>query len=305
MASVTLAVGLTCSCTPAPTPPGPSPVPSPSVNQRLADLVPGPIRADGKLVVATDPNYPPMEFPGSDGTSVQGADIDLITAIATVLDLEPVLEQEAFTALSEAVRTGRAEVGIAALTIQGQRHETTAVLYYRASTRLVANSDSAALRPSRMCGHRIAVLEGSVQVVTLKKAANACRRAGREPITIIGRSDQPTITQMTARGDVHGMLTDAPVAEYAVRTNDGDLVLAGPPIRPARLGIVVAPELGNFARAVRGALQDLIDSGSYAEILRHWGIERGALDRAAVVWSDLHERLVRKRQRENNRGRGQ
>lgn len=273
------------------------------MNERLANLVPATVRADGKLLVGTDPNYPPMEFPGGGGTTVQGADIDLITAIATVLDLEPVLEQEAFTALSEAVRTGRAEVGIAALTIRGGRPETNAVLYLRSPTRLVAPRASADLRPDRMCGHRIAVLEGSVQVVTLKKATDACRRAGRPAITIIGRSDQPTITRLTARGHVDGMLTDAPVAEHAVRASNGDLVLAGPAIRPARLGIVVAPELANLARAVRGALQDLMDSGAYGDILRRWGIERGAMKRAVVVWSDLHERMTR--QRQNSRGRGQ
>jgi polar amino acid transport system substrate-binding protein len=296
---------LSCSCTQAPPPPEPTPAPAPSAVERLANLVPGPIRADGRLLVGTDPNYPPMEFLKPDGATLQGADVDLIVAVATILGLEPVFEYEPFTALPQAVRTGRAEVGIAALTIQGRRHETNAVLYLRSATRLVTSAGAAGLTPDTMCGHRIAVLDGSVQVVTLKKADNACRRSGENPITIVGRSDQATITQLTAARRVSGMLTGSPAALYAVRASGGALVLADPPIRPSQLGIVVAPELGNLARAVRGAVQELIDSGVYREILQRWNVARGALARARIVWSDFHERRARQRQEARSRGRGQ
>ena len=43
----------------------------------------------------------------------------------------------------------------------------------------------------------------------------------------------------------------------------------------------------DIAKAVRTALQKRMDDGMYMKILKHWGVESGALDKAEVNPTDL------------------
>lgn len=291
-----LALGLLAGCTGSPPAPPPAPDPDPSVDERLARLVPEAIRSDGKLTVGTDPSYPPMSFTTPDGASVQGVDVDLISGIATVLGLTPVFNEDAFTALPVAVRTGRVEVGISALTVRLPHRLTDAVLYYRSGSQLVRNNRAPGLTTDTMCGTTIAVLEGSYQVVQLKTASRNCVASGQNPVSIEALSDQRQVTR-AALSVAAGMLTDTPVASYSVQQHPDRLTLAGEPVAPAPLGMLTAPELPRLARAIRGALQRLIDSGYYDQVLRTWGVPEGAVSTARIQWSVRHERQQNKAQR--------
>ena len=43
----------------------------------------------------------------------------------------------------------------------------------------------------------------------------------------------------------------------------------------------------NIAKAVQAALQKLMDDGTYVKILKHWGVENGAIDKAEINPTDL------------------
>ena len=43
----------------------------------------------------------------------------------------------------------------------------------------------------------------------------------------------------------------------------------------------------DIAKAVQAALQKLMDDGTYRKILKHWGVENGAIDKAEINPTDL------------------
>ena len=43
----------------------------------------------------------------------------------------------------------------------------------------------------------------------------------------------------------------------------------------------------DIAKAVQAALQKLMDDGTYMKILKHWGVETGAVDKAEINPTDL------------------
>ena len=43
----------------------------------------------------------------------------------------------------------------------------------------------------------------------------------------------------------------------------------------------------DIAKAVQAALQKLMDDGTYMKILKHWGVENGAIDKAEINPTDL------------------
>ena len=43
------------------------------------------------------------------------------------------------------------------------------------------------------------------------------------------------------------------------------------------------------AQAVQKALQKLIDDGTYMKILKHWGVESGAIDKSEINPTDVND----------------
>ena len=43
----------------------------------------------------------------------------------------------------------------------------------------------------------------------------------------------------------------------------------------------------DIAKSVQAALQKLMDDGTYMKILKHWGVENGAIDKAEINPTDL------------------
>ncbi len=85
------------------------------------------IKAAGKLVVATSPDYPPYEFIDLTKTgqeSYVGSDIELAKYIAEQLGVELVIEAMDFTAVQAAVTQGKADLGISGLSYLPERAES-------------------------------------------------------------------------------------------------------------------------------------------------------------------------------------
>lgn len=251
-------------------------------NKELADRVPDRIRTDRILDIGTDPSYPPMEYTLPDGR-ITGVDIELAVAIAQTLDLEPIFNLEAFTALESGVRARRFELGIAALSISpAQVLATDAIHYFLAGTRLVRPRNSE-LTFEDMCGLTIGALEGSIQVDTLTALSEACQTAGKEPITIFAAEDQSVVTQALLDGETAGMVADSPVAQTAVRDNAGEIELTGTTYDPLPYGMLTNAADPAFGVVVLDTVNYLIETGVYDRILSNYGIEEGAVEQAVLV----------------------
>lgn len=182
-----------------------------------------------------------MEFRADNGT-LQGADIDLATAVASVLGLEPRIEEEAFSALTDGVRTGRIELAVSSLTVPiGRPSAADAVLYFMSGNQLVVSRWAPDITTDTLCGTTVATVEGSTQVRVLARISSSCRAQGEPGITIEALSDQEQVTAATLTDDVDAMLTDTPVAQYAVAQNPGRLTLSGSAFDKAPFGMLSSP----------------------------------------------------------------
>jgi polar amino acid transport system substrate-binding protein len=255
-----------------------------ATDRELAAQVPAPVRADGLLTIGTDPSFAPMESVLPDGT-IDGVDIQLSSAIARTLGLRPEFRLEAFSAIESAVRAGRFDIGIAALSVTpGQRLSTDAVLYMLAGSQLVRPVGSTATLDT-LCGLRVGTPEGSVQIQALLERSGRCLAAGTPPIAITAADTQEAATQDLLDGATDAVLTDSPAAQAEVRARPALLELGGPSIDPLPYAILAprSETTGNFAVQVLGAVNRLIEDGVYDAILQDAGIEEGGVARAVLV----------------------
>ena len=77
---------------------------------------------EGMLTMATNAQFPPYEM--YEGDAIVGIDAEIAGAIAEKLGLELVIEDMEFDSIIEAVKAGKADIGMAGMTVTPERQET-------------------------------------------------------------------------------------------------------------------------------------------------------------------------------------
>lgn len=67
------------------------------------------------------------------------------------------------------------------------------------------------------------------------------------------------------------MFADSPAVDHAIKQTGDTLEHMGHVYNTAPYGLVLPKGKGDYAKAVQGALQALIDDGTYQKILDKWG----------------------------------
>ncbi len=264
--------------------PGAGSTPSTAVDSSLAAMVPADIKADGKILIGTDSSYAPSEFLDTDGKTVIGFDVDLFDAVAAKLGLKTEWQSGDFGTLISGVQSGKYEAAVSSFTINKEREGNANMISYFSAGTQWAQKAGGSVDPNNACGLNIAVQQNTVQVDDLKARSKKCTDAGAKAINIDQYQLQDDATAAVASGKDSAMLADSPVCAYAVKKSNGQLELAGDIYDSAPYGYVVNKSQTEFANAIKGAVQALINDGTYNKILTDWNVQAGAItaDQVAV-----------------------
>lgn len=265
------------------------PYPNVAMDPALRDLLPDDVRRDGTLTIVTDPSYPPLEFidpnqPASI-TDPVGADIDLGRAIAAKFGLRPTYDVTAFSNVVPAVAIQQFELGISALWADNpQASMVNMVTYFQAGTQAAAKKPEvgSATSAGGFCGQSVAVEEGTEYIDTLVKMSERCTKQGKAPIDIRPALSQDRASSLLEEGKTDAMVGDSPTVQYTVANSGGKLVAVGGPVDIRPYGIAVSPRYPQLTVATQQAVQQLIDSGVYRDILTRWQIDQGAVAKAGI-----------------------
>lgn len=262
----------------------PSAAPSVSVNPTLAAMVPDAIKSDGKILVGVDATYAPNEFLAPDGSTVVGFDVDLFKAVAQTLGLTAEFQPATFGDIIPGVGSGKYEVGVSSFTVNDERKkQAQMVTYFSAGTQWATKTGNpAGINPDDPCGKRIAVQKDTVQFEDITKRSEACVAAGKPAVTIQPYAGQDQVASSVVSGKDDAMLADSPVAAYAVKQSNGQLELLGSIYDSAPYGYVVSNNQVEMAKALQGAVDELIKNGTYQKILENWGVQAGAVPSAQI-----------------------
>jgi polar amino acid transport system substrate-binding protein len=258
--------------------------PAISKDDALAKLLPATVAGKGTLTIGTDASYAPSEFVDTDGKTVIGFDADLAKALGQVLGLQVNLQNAPFGSIIEGVKSGKFDLGMSSFTINPDRvKQVDMISYYSAGTSwAVAAGNPGGITPDNACGKKIAVQKDTVQLDDVTARSKKCTEAGKPAITIEPYTLQSDVTSAVVTGKDDAELADSPVIAYAVKQTNGKLQQVGDVYDSAPYGIVVPKGQSDYAKAVQGAVQKLVDSGAYTTILKKWGVEAGAVKTAEI-----------------------
>lgn len=236
--------------------------------------IPSAIRSKGALVVATDPTYAPNEFVASDGTTIEGMDVDLVNAIAQKLGLKANVQKATFDAIIPGLAARRYDVGMSSFTDTREREKTVDfVTYFNAGTSFyVRRGGPNVTTIADICGHKVAVEKGTTQATDVQAQNKKCSTPAQ--LQVYPDQNGANLAIQSGRADV-GM-ADSPVAAYIVKQSNGQFQLDGQPYGTAPYGIAL-PKGSGMEQPVLEAMRALIRDGTYLTILRRWGVEQGAI----------------------------
>ena len=90
------------------------------------------VERTGTLVMATNAEFPPYE--SVDGDTIVGVDVDMMQAVCDEIGMELKVENMEFDSIIAAVQSGKADVGVAGMTVTPDREENVSFTQGYATT---------------------------------------------------------------------------------------------------------------------------------------------------------------------------
>ena len=247
----------------------------------LAKTLPASIQKSGEITVGVDATYAPNEYKDTNGKPI-GWDIDLANAIGAKLGVKMNYTIAKFDNIIPSITGGRYDLGVSSFTDTTEREKQVDFVNYYNAGILWASQKGKTVDPDNACGLKVAVEAGTYEDTDEVPAkSKACTDAGKPAIQVFKYDGQDQATNALVLGQVDAMSADSPITEYAIQKQGGKIQKAGDTFDVAPYGIAVdkgAP----LTQVIKNALQSLIDDGSYAKILKKWGVDDGAVTSAAI-----------------------
>lgn len=245
----------------------------------IANSVPEKYKTAGALTVATDATYPPAELFAEDGKTIEGMDIDLGTAIGQVMGLKWNFVNAGFDTIIPGITASKYDVGMSAFTDTKEREKVIDfVTYFTAGTSFMTMADGGPTINTieDVCGLKVAYEKGSTSAEAAIAQGKKCVAAGKQDVQAIAFPDQNAVNLAVASGQADFSMADTPTLEWIAQQSDGKLKVVGTSFDDAPYGIAVPKDSG-LAQPILDALNKLMADGTYAAILKKWGVESGAI----------------------------
>jgi polar amino acid transport system substrate-binding protein len=256
-----------------------------AVNEAIRQRLPESVRERGTIRFATDPSYAPMESYAADGRTVIGFDADLAAALGSVLGIKIEMVAADFSTALDDTASGEFDGVLSAMTDTVEREKKADFInYFTAGTSIVVRrgNPNGVSDLKDLCGQVVAVEQSTVQQELLERSQQGC---GSKPITIRTFKTNADALLQLRTGRAVAILNDYPPAaelanEPATRTHYQ--LASTVQYEPGLYGLAVAKDNTELRDALHEALDELMRTGVYNELLLRWGLTTGALQASSI-----------------------
>jgi polar amino acid transport system substrate-binding protein len=251
----------------------------------LSAALPADLRSSGTIKIATSVGYPPYEFYAEDGTTVLGYEPELWEIWGGALGLEPEWSSASFTSLFTGLESGRYNIILSGVVDNEEREQKYLMVDYAKDGWTVVypqNNPKSVTSAKSLCGLSAAAVGGTAEE-NMETVSKECEGEGKPPIkvSVFEADTQGLLALDSGRVDVVSVQT-ASGAYYVSQNPEKYAILDSVNLNPGLVGIVVPKEQPELAAALKEAIQQSIDDGSYDKVMRKWGLESLEVPKAAI-----------------------
>jgi polar amino acid transport system substrate-binding protein len=251
-----------------------------------AQTLPEKQKTAGKIVVANQPNYPPMEYKDPATNELKGLDIDLSLALAKQLGTKVEWAEIGFEQMVSSLTTGRADIIHSGMSDLPKRRDALDFLDYMKSG---AQFYTTAARKDEFktltdfCGKTVGM---SRRTSFPDEAANwsaaNCVAAGKPALVVVGTEGSADARTQLKQGRVDAAVQGSETLPYLLTLEPGAYVIVGEPFTSVYQGIGFAKSESALRDAYAGALKALMASGEYKAIFEKYALTGAMLDKIMI-----------------------
>jgi len=251
-------------------------------NQALHDLLPADMQKSGVLRIATSAASPPYTMYAEDNKTITGGDIDLALAIGQVLGLKVQVTALAFPGIIPGILSGRFDMSISSMGDTPAREKQINFVNYSVEGNAIVvkeGNPKNILTLDDLGGRTVAVLRGSVMQGLVEQQNQ--KSAKKIDIQVYPDQNEANLAVKSGRADA--TLSMAGTSNYYVKHNQdtGLTVLIKTLYGAGYNAIGISKNNPALLLCIEQAMQRLMASGAYEQILTKWGLEGGVI---SVPW---------------------
>lgn len=253
----------------------------------VAGAFPSAFAAD-EITAGSITNSPPMISYASDGTTLQGAIVDLAAAMSKQMGRTISFKAIPFGGLLPAMQAGHIDITFTMMNDTPEREKVVDFVdFFNLGTMLLVKKGNPDHVESleTMCGKTVSTVQGSTQVLLVNEMSAKCTATGKPAISNLQYAQPSDARLQVQTGRVAAFLGNSPVMVYLAKTAGNSTVfdvVSGHEYQPVPLGIAVGKANHALRDALQKALNALIADGSYRKILEKHGVESGAVTAATI-----------------------
>ncbi|WP_433528479.1 ABC transporter substrate-binding protein [Micromonospora sp. CA-263727] len=239
--------------------------------------------ADGQaavtLVAAADPSLLPYNFLDTDGKTWKGINVDLAAALSEKLGSTITFQSAGFDTIVPGLAAGRFDLALTGMFDTLERQKTVDFVDYLAAKNnfltLTTFRDVASM--DDLCGVRVGIPGGALESTLLADASAECVKAGKPAIDVNEFADLDATVLALRSGRIDVTPNDSAANAYINSQNKDTMKVSGGYLNEGYFAAAF-PKNSELAKKVEAAFSEIIDDGTYAGILREWGVEDRALE---------------------------
>lgn len=251
-----------------------------AISAHAVDL-PDRIKKAGKLVIATQANYPPIAYKNPETGQLMGLDIELGEAIAKELGLKVEYQETAFAQVFSSLATGRVDIAMVAISDTAERQKVADFIDYMKTGPQFFTLQANAVKIKSIadvCGTKVGASRNTNWPVQIAAwSAENCVAKGKAAIIVTGTEGSVDARTQLKTGRIDVAVQGSETLPYFQTMEANTYVLLGKPLFEQETGIPVSKTEPVLRAAVMGALQNLQRNGTYDKLLAKYKLQSSSM----------------------------
>nr|WP_206439280.1 ABC transporter substrate-binding protein [Streptomyces scabichelini] len=253
----------------------------------VAALLPADVRRSGTLRVGSSVGFPPgAYYPNGSDKAPAGQDIDIADAVAKVLGVELERQDASFETILPALGSGKYDFGTGNFGVTTERLKTIDfVTYINDGQGFAVKKGNTALGKkvtdlTQLCGLTIGTGAGTTFETTLTAQKGVCAEAGKKPYDVKVYSENAATLTALQQGRIDVIMSTINGLRHQAAQPASRTTFLG---EFHRLDVGFAFKKGSpLTKAFQAAVNELIQDGTYARILKKWGTSASAIETSRI-----------------------
>lgn len=220
------------------------------------------IKDQGKLLVATNAEFPPFEY--KEGDEFVGLDMELSKMLAKELGVEVEISDMAFDNIVTAIKVGQAHIGVAGMTVRPDRLQNVdfSEPYFSANQVIIIKKDSDFTATSELKDMKVGIQDGTT-------AGDYLRENGKEPM---GYESGALAIEALKAGQLDCVVIDNYPAIEFVKMNP-ELKIFETPLTVEEYAIAVPKNSPEVVEFINNYIKKIKDDGTFDSLLEKYGLK--------------------------------